>query len=497
MKKKILMRIATAALTLAMTAGLIACGNNAEQGTGITSAKQNASEEPLQTDRYDPTVDLPNITYGGETFTFLTRDTKDGNEYFFDLAVQEVSSASPSVDKAVYSRNLTVQDRFQVEFAFVPVSYADFPATVDIAIKSDPDMYDVIVGHGRRIFEGVTAGKYADWNELEHIDLSGDWWSQRARAEWTTPGGKLFAMNGDISYLSIGDNCAMFFNKTILANAGITSPYDQVYANNWTLETFIQTAKQADGNLNHSDTSKITTDSFGYATECWRGPIYVTFCAGIGSLVKQEDGSYEIGLKNELIGNTVATYLDFVKDSGVAYFGNELNDIRNAFLDSRAVFLDDNVKCAVFFKGSELDFGIVPFPKADPSVEYSGLVGAGSNVFAVLKNRSAEQLSRASLILEAMACYGYMDVIPHYYDTILSYQAMRDEHSLEMLGIIRNAGFFDLGHYTNYGRVADLVKLMLEQPGTYGTSIQTAVARVENETMSRLERNWYLLDSMD
>ena len=108
---------------------------------------------------------------------------------------------------------------------------------------------------------------------------------------------------------------------------------------------------------------------------------------------------------------------------------------------------------------------------------------------------SEEKLSRSSLILEALACYGSRDVIPLYYETILSYQAMQDEHSLKMLQIIKNAGFYDLGHYTNYGQVADVVRLMIEQPSRYGSSIYTAIEVVESPTLASLE-GWYRLDEL-
>lgn len=490
MKKTILTRLLLLLLTLVLTLGAASCVTEKDEPQG-TDAKENG--ETQETGELDPTETLPDITFKGDVFTVFLRD---GEEHISDLAVSAINENSTSVDKAVYARNKNVEEHFDIEFVYVKVKVSNQATAINKAISSDPEQYDIIAADGRTVFQGVTAGYYADWNELEYINLDGSWWSQSARKEWTTPGGKLFAMNGDLSYMSVGNNCAVFFNKTLLEDAKITSPYDQVYANNWTFDTFVQSIKDIDGNMNHDDTNNLDTDSFGYATQWWRGPIYATFCNGIGSLVKGQDGKYEIGLKSEAVGNTVEKYVELIKESGAAHYSNNLSKVRSAFLSERVAFTDDNVKCAVYFKGTGVDFGIVPYPKANKDVEYASLVGSGTNTFAVIKTMSPAKLSRASVILEAMACYGNRDVIPYYYGTILSYQAMQDEHSLEMLKIIRDAGFFDLGHYTNYGQIADVTKLLIDNPGQYGTSIYTAIEVLEAKTMAELEI-WYLLDDLD
>ena len=491
--RSFLLRMSALLLSLLLLFGTVGCAITDEDDTYVAESGDSTGGEEDGTTEFDPTETLPDdISYNYDKFTFLIRN---GAEHLADMAVERLTAESTTIDKAVYSRNMDVQDRYKVEFLFITTTPNDFAQTVNSAVNGDPSIYDVIVGDGRSVFKGVTSAYYADWNELEYIDLDGEWWSQSARKEWATPQGRVFAMNGDLSYQSIGNNCAMFFNKTVLDNAGVKSPYQQVYDDNWTMDTFIQTVKQIDSNLNHDDTENITSDSFGYATQQWRGPIYATFCTGIGSLVKNEEGKYEIGLKNERVGNVSEKYIDLVKNSGVAYYGNNLTQIRDAFKSGRVIFTDDNVKCAVQFKGIGLDFGIVPYPKADASAPYSSLVGSGTNTFAVVKTMTEEKISRSSLILEALACYGSRDVIPLYYETILSYQAMQDEHSLEMLHIIKDAGFFDLGHYTNYGQVGDLVKLLIEKPATYGSSIYTAIEVVEGTTLAELEI-FYLLDEL-
>ena len=180
MKQTIISRLLLLLLTLALTLGVTSCVTEKDDPQG-TDAKDD--EQTQNTAEIDPTETLPQVTFGGDIFTILLRN---GEEHIADLAVSKLDENSTSVDKAVYSRNNNVEEHFNIEFSYVMVAVSNFANTVTKAISSDPELYDVIAGEGRTIFKGVTSGYYKDWNELEYIDLSGDWWSQSARRDWTT-----------------------------------------------------------------------------------------------------------------------------------------------------------------------------------------------------------------------------------------------------------------------------------------------------------------------
>ena len=493
MKASVFSRAFLLFLCLSLLAGLASCSNTG--GTENTVSTNRGTAAPAQTEATtrDPVEDLPNLTYGFEDFTFLIRDE---TEALVDQCVTEITETSSLVDRAVFERNLNIEDRFAVNFVFVPKPYTEHSSAVSSTIKSGDNAYDVVIGAGYTVFAGIYANYFEDWNNLEHVDLDAPWWNQSARAEWATPGGKLFAMNGDLCYSTVANGFCVFFNKTVLNDAGITSPYTHVYSNTWTQESFLQSIKQANDSLVHTGTNDLKTDTFGYVTWQFNGPFHVFYSTGLSVFAKNEDGTYSIGWKNETCYNTFARYREMLLESDAAYYHNAgtPDDARNAFAAGSVVFTDDTVRCAVNFKGSGIDFGIVPYPKATEEVQnFHSMVGSGTNTFAVIRSLGSERLSRTSLILEAMACYGYMDVIPYYFDTILSYQAMQDEDSLEMLKIIRNASFFDLGGYANFGGIGYIGRLIINSPGVYGENIYTAIAVLENKAMAELDK-WYALD---
>jgi ABC-type glycerol-3-phosphate transport system substrate-binding protein len=161
---------------------------------------------------------------------------------------------------------------------------------------SDADTYDLIAGHGRYVFKGVLNGFYMDWNQLEYVNLDAPWWSQSAREEWTTTSKRLYMMNGDLSYMSVGSANVMYFNRDVFSNAKITTPYEHVKNDNWTLETFEKSVRDADAAMVGDGSGLPETDTFGYGTEAWRGPIQAVYSAGVSTFAKGGDCKFSISV---------------------------------------------------------------------------------------------------------------------------------------------------------------------------------------------------------
>ena len=504
---KWIVRIALLLLICTMVLSAVACNQTPADGPGTdpvetdpvtdpnnsgtdpeTDPDTNPDTNPETDPETDPEADasLPELNMGGREFTVLLRT---GDEYINDIGIMKVFESSSSIDRAVYTRNRAVMDKYNMIFNFKQTG--SFSSDVSTG-RARPDQYGILVGMGREIFSGIIAGYYADWNDLEHVDLTQPYWAQSAIEQWSTPAGKIFAMNGDLSYMSVGNSTAMFFNKSIISEVGVTSPYQLVYDDAWTVEAFIQMVTDCDSNLDGDGSGSALTDTFGYATERWRGPGFVTFCGGVGALEKKSDGTYKIGIAKESVADVIQDYIDMIMTTDVALYGS-LGDTRNAFQSGRAAFLDDNVKCAVNFSGTALDFGILPWPKASKRGDYVSPVGSGTNTFAVYGNMSEQAMKESSAVLEAMACYGQRDVLDYYYGTVLSYQGTKDEDSLAMMKMIHDALFYDFAAYSSFGGIADVVQRVIEDSGTYGGNIYTAISHLEEKTMIDLEL-WYLLD---
>ena len=151
---------------------------------------------------------------------------------------------------------------------------------------------------------------------------------------------------------------------------------------------------------------------------------------------------------------------------------------------NRLAFYDDEVSNALTFTQKGTEFGIVPWPKYDRRTDsYYSNVNAGCDAFFIPKNTSETYAECVSIVLETLAYYGQKDVIPLYYDTVLTYQGTRDEESVEMLKIVKENLVYDFhywfglagslndigskvistGSVTSLGRLYDEIKTTVEE----------------------------------
>ena len=81
--------------------------------------------------------------------------------------------------------------------------------------------------------------------------------------------------------------------------------------------------------------------------------------------------------------------------------------------------------------------------KRGKSLGLVGETGAGKTTTAL----SILQLlpERTGVILDALTYESYENILPIFYDVTLSQKGLRNEESIEMLQIIRDTRFFDLG----------------------------------------------------
>lgn len=113
-----------------------------------------------------------------------------------------------------------------------------------------------------------------------------------------------------------------------------------------------------------------------------------------------------------------------------------------------ALFIEAGFGNIVTFRDMDIDFGVIPWPKYDESIDkYYGKVDASCSLFVVPV--VAGDPARTSIILEALALKGYKSVIPTYYDVALTAKYARDNESADMLDIIRQGKIYDLGYYCN------------------------------------------------
>ena len=77
--------------------------------------------------------------------------------------------------------------------------------------------------------------------------------------------------------------------------------------------------------------------------------------------------------------------------------------------------------------------------------------------------KTASDPDIVSFILEAMAYDSYYNVLPTFYDNYLHSKLARDEDSVEMLKIIHDTVYYDIGALFNWGEMRMIIENISER----------------------------------
>jgi len=121
------------------------------------------------------------------------------------------------------------------------------------------------------------------------------------------------------------------------------------------------------------------------------------------------------------------------------------------FAEDRALFYHAGMNRVTLLRTMETDFGILPPPKFDLSQErYHAKVDPWCTS-AVSIPITVNCLETTGLIVEALAFESRFTLLPAYYDINLRTKFARDEESGEMIDLILDNRFYDIGRIYDWG----------------------------------------------
>ena len=389
-----------------------------------------------------------------------------GNYVYNDF--QSVDGERDTVQEAVYRRNELLKQDYGVEvitedvtkFASTNGSGTGFQKVYN-EYMSGQSTYDAASVGTYDVATLAYSGLLWDLNSVPYIDLSKDYWDQQANKDLAVSG-KMYYTSGDIGVVNNKVTHAILFNKDMAEDYGIENPYDIVNNNQWTLEKFASLVKQVgeDKNLDGVYDEK---DMYGLLT--WNDPM-VAILASAGEKIAgvNDEGKIELALYNERTVTLYDKFTDLVFDqqhvynyqydnvTGKATASAVWNTNRdNIFNESRALFYLNAVATIERHRDSDVEFGVLPYPKLDATQEeYGHSVSAYHSQFVCIPVM-AKNFTRSGIVLEYLAAKGQEIVRPAYYDITLNGKSVRDEDSSDMLDIIFASRVYDIGAYYKIG----------------------------------------------
>ncbi|MCL2772496.1 MAG: extracellular solute-binding protein [Oscillospiraceae bacterium] len=460
-----------AVLTLSI---LISCGgntannsNNANGATDNSGGTQNPAE--TTTDKILP--DLPDVQYDGYTFTFLTHEesvagwdwvTSDPRELIAqidDTTGQEVENGDP-INDAVYRRNATIEDKYGINIKMV--ANTDEKSMLSKAVKAGDDAYDAVVMYNNNVPGIVTGDLLTETSKLTYIDRTKPWWDPAVNA--MSVANKNYLLAGDLLILDREATNAIIFNKNLMASLGMDLPYSLVTQGKWTMDAMYDMTKDASADLNGD--GKMTYDQDRYGFMVFNDTLEALLSAGGGSLASKDSNdipymSYADPQNLNVLSK--AMNLMYPKSNPAVFNVQSLaagtNNVTweaayyDTFSSDRALFMWIRMRVVEVFRDMTSDFGILPMPKYDETqANYCSLVNPYTGVMLGVP-KSATDLDRTGVILEAMSAESKYTLQPAYYDIVLQRKYARDDESQGMLDIIFSTRTYDIGGVYSFGNV--------------------------------------------
>ncbi len=425
-------------------------------------------------------VDTQRHKYGTQQFVYLEENA--GN--VINVAVQE--------------RNNLLSEKYGITF---DVYTEQFPTEkIATLVQSSTDEYDIICDSVDRLVTGVTENFY--WSLDTMMDLSFPWWDQKS-IEALALSDKHYFLTGD-ALLTDDDNTYLtLFNKNIYdSNAQLSGKYGDIYQivrdGGFTIDLYYEMCRAVS---KPSETGAWDFNAtYGNLSHAYGATVMMNGC-GIATVAKNENDELYLNVMNESsvgafdkvyelmsdLQNTQRAELIIGKSPNVSssYGFAELEEM---FVSGRGLFFNTTASSISVLKSVEMDFefGVLPIPKLNADQQdYCCTVNRyHSSAIAVPTTVPTDRHDVIAIALQALGFHN-TEVIRAYYQTTLQLQAVYTDSDAEMLDIVYNNRFYDIGAIFGWGELNSSKNLI----NLYGSVIADSSANT-------LVSKWESMESM-
>ncbi len=429
--------VSCACLSLCLLAlvSTVSCGDTKQPAS--TSSKETLSSVDQETtpvteeagpDHLDA---LGEYDFNGKTFQMLIRSGKI-NDIIAEEAIGE------PFNDAVFNRNTKIAERFNIQFDTQQLDddSGAWHKQISGSVMANDGAYDVVMPD---YWWGCETGGYflnlLNWSDI--MDFSQPWWC----TGWNTSSeiyGQMYSAVGSLCMDLYENAICTFFNRNILNNLDLASPYQLVDEGKWTLDKMLEMASSFSGDLNGDGIIELDNDNFGAFYDLQSGrALFPAF--GWKTSTKQADGSYAYEFWNDSFIEMFNKIWSLMYETD--YISYQGGDGVLAFCSDRLLFLNQGMGVAKSLRNMESDFGIVPYPKYTEDQDSYISYNFGTYYLAIPKSASDPKMS--AVILEALNAESYHTVKDAYYEVNMKEKFSRDNDTQRMLDIVVDNIYFD------------------------------------------------------
>ena len=381
------------------------------------------------------------IPYGydleGETIGFWYHETVD--------ATIGLEDATDIVYSRIYERNLTVEERLNVDIDFMECTastWQDSSSELKREIQTMSSAFEAVFAGNQRIIQQKLFNYFHNLNDSEYIYIEERWWYPDAIMEVSVDNYNYRFLYGDIHITDLGQAGCIYYNKVLYeqyvsADKNPDELYDKVLDGTWTLEEFDRLIRKSHVEKGGDGTNDIYGLAMTYAE--WNH--YLRESAGIRMYERNDYGIPEFNFKDD-------RSIEFVNKLYALYFENEgtINALyrnqenKSSFVDSTLMFEMNRLWRSLSDEIREMkdDFGIIPYPKLnEEQEEYITLLHNATVATCIPVSTDIDRANEeVSAVIEALASESYRSVAVAFYETALKTAYNRDDQSAQMIDII-------------------------------------------------------------
>ncbi len=445
----------------------------------------------------EPVPEFVDANYNNEEFVVFQRNANASSYPGFYIISDSVTD---TMSEATYNRNIAVEDKYRVKLTAMEV--ADPYKEIRTYITSGDVPFDVILD--RRTYMGSIAqeGYLYNFKNLEHIDMSREWWDSNCADSYEVAG-KLFFMANDISVSNLAGARFFYFNKQLITEYDIENPYDLVEKNQWTLDKFLTMVSSVA--TDNGDGVWDGNDTYGLCVETGSGNgniMHLMVGCGIKFVDKTADGlttdAYTEKTQNIMSsvasvligGSSVLTYDQAAAGADLSGHANKFDYGRSLFAEDHFLFIQGNMGVSSQLKNMKSDYGVAPNPKYDASQEsYYHKMDRYSLIWAIPK--CDMDYDRVGVIMEYWAYESSKTVMPAYYEITIKTKRVQEETASNMIDLIKNSIRYDLSEIYN----SDILSILYN--GYEGGNLSSTWASGKKVVSKALEKVYNTLKDLD
>lgn len=451
MKKQILSML----LALLMLASATACSNtestdpenspvSEDSAVSEELTEEAAEAEPPETQLTD---DLPELTFEKE-FNIISPSVGHCSSYVFG---EEMTGNN--VNDAQYEMLLAMEQRFGIAVNEERSNTWYLADNLKNLIAAGDSTYDIAFCQDNVAPDHLALTYCLD--DLKYLDLDKAYWD-KGMNDASRVGGKAYFAYGAYHLSHYDMTHIITFSKGLIDALALENPYELVKNGTWTMDKLFEMGQKATFEVD-GDGTMTDKDSYGFVST----PKQVLPCFWIAfgeRTISQDETETFILNESEPFFDTLYKTFNVMRDGGIWYVNSEgtniVGNLGEMFGARRVLFADQSFYLLSVFRDMDEEFGIIPFPKytEEQANYYSRVEGGSLAMFGLINMADPDE---TGALLEAMASYGYNNVVTEYYEVALKRKNSRDAESAEMLDLISASRTVDLGDTWWCGDIRD------------------------------------------